>query len=42
MSGRDDELVEISPKSIRLRKHWLDPNKRKKRARQAEAARLVR
>ena len=27
----DDELVEITPKSIRLRKRWLDPNERKKR-----------
>ncbi len=34
----DDELVEVTPKSIRLRKRWLDPNERKKRerARQAE------
>jgi GTP-binding protein len=36
----DDELVEITPKSIRLRKRWLDPNMRKKmeRAREASAA----
>jgi GTP-binding protein len=35
----DDELVEITPKSIRLRKRWLDPNMRKKmeRLRGAEA-----
>jgi GTP-binding protein len=26
----DDELVEITPKSIRLRKKVLDPNERKK------------
>jgi GTP-binding protein len=26
----DDELVEITPKSIRLRKRHLDPNERKK------------
>jgi GTP-binding protein len=30
---QDDELVEITPKSIRLRKRWLDPNERKKRER---------
>ncbi|MEN6542735.1 translational GTPase TypA [Parvibaculum sp.] len=28
-----DELVEVTPKSIRLRKRWLDPNDRKKYAR---------
>jgi GTP-binding protein len=33
----DDELLEVTPKSIRLRKRWLDPNERKKRER-AEAA----
>ncbi|MGB5948271.1 MAG: translational GTPase TypA [Parvibaculum sp.] len=27
-----DELVEVTPKSIRLRKRWLDPNDRKKYA----------
>ena len=26
----DDEYVEVTPKSIRLRKIWLDPNERKK------------
>lgn len=26
----DDEMVEVTPKSIRLRKAWLDPNDRKK------------
>jgi GTP-binding protein len=35
---QDDELVEITPKSIRLRKRWLDPNERKKRERSREAA----
>jgi GTP-binding protein len=35
----DDELVEITPKSIRLRKRWLDPNERKKRERLREAER---
>ena len=34
----EDELVEITPKSIRLRKKWLDPNERKKMSRKAEAA----
>jgi GTP-binding protein len=33
----DDELVEITPKSIRLRKRWLDPNERKRRGRVREA-----
>jgi GTP-binding protein len=33
----EDELVEITPKSIRLRKRWLDPNERKKRERAREA-----
>ena len=27
---QDDELVEVTPKSIRLRKRYLDPNERKK------------
>jgi len=36
----DDELVEVTPKSIRLRKRWLDPNERKKmeRSRDREVA----
>lgn len=29
----DDELVEVTPKSIRLRKRYLDPNERKKHQR---------
>src|SRR5215468_8625017 len=36
---QDDELVEVTPKSIRLRKRWLDPNERKKRERAREAER---
>ncbi len=32
----DDELVEITPGSIRLRKRWLDPNMRKKMERYCE------
>jgi GTP-binding protein len=33
----DDELVEVTPKSIRLRKRWLDPNVRKRMERAKEA-----
>ena len=33
----DDELVEVTPKSIRIRKRHLDQNERKKAARTAEA-----
>ena len=33
----DDELVEVTPKSIRLRKRYLDPNERKRPSR-AKAA----
>ena len=35
----DDELVEVTPKSIRLRKRWLDPHERKKHDRRREAER---
>jgi GTP-binding protein len=35
---QDDELVEVTPKSLRLRKTVLDPNKRKRAERAAEAA----
>jgi len=36
---QDDELVEVTPKSIRLRKRYLDPHERKKAAkRSADAA----
>ncbi|PKL29736.1 MAG: translational GTPase TypA, partial [Spirochaetae bacterium HGW-Spirochaetae-10] len=31
----DDELVEITPKSLRIRKKFLDPNERKKMAKAA-------
>ena len=34
----DDELVEVTPKSIRIRKFHLDPHERKKAKRVAEAA----
>ena len=34
----DDELVEVTPKSIRLRKRYLDPNERKRASRAKVAA----
>jgi GTP-binding protein len=34
---QDDELVEVTPKSIRLRKMYLDPNERKRMERTKEA-----
>jgi GTP-binding protein len=34
----DEELVEVTPQSIRLRKRWLDPNTRKKMERAREVA----
>jgi GTP-binding protein len=36
----DDELVEVTPKSIRLRKKLLDPNERKRDERKKEAERV--
>jgi GTP-binding protein len=38
---QDDELVEVTPKSIRLRKRHLDPNERKKAERAREAANVA-
>ncbi len=38
---QDDELVEVTPKSIRLRKRHLDPNDRKKAERQRVAEEVV-
>jgi GTP-binding protein len=35
---QDDELVEVTPKVIRIRKRFLDPHERKKASRRAEAA----
>ena len=35
----DDELVEVTPKSIRLRKILLDPNERKRMSRAKESDR---
>ena len=37
----DDELVEVTPRSIRLRKRWLDPNLRKKMERQRDTPAVV-
>ncbi|MGE5064534.1 MAG: translational GTPase TypA, partial [Myxococcales bacterium] len=34
----DDELVEVTPKAVRIRKRFLDPHERKREARRAEAA----
>jgi GTP-binding protein len=34
----DDELVEVTPKAVRIRKRYLDPHERKRAARQSEAA----
>jgi len=34
----DDEYVEVTPKSIRLRKMWLDPNDRKRMSRASKAS----
>jgi GTP-binding protein len=34
---QDDELVEVTPKSIRLRKRYLDPNERKRMAKKTAA-----
>ncbi|MBP0493696.1 translational GTPase TypA [Pararoseomonas indoligenes] len=33
----EDELVEVTPSAIRLRKRYLDPNERKKHARRSES-----
>jgi len=35
---QDDELVEVTPKNIRIRKRYLDPHERKRQARKLEAA----
>lgn len=35
---QDDELVEVTPKNIRLRKRHLDPHERKRASRRSEAA----
>lgn len=33
----DSELVEVTPKAIRVRKRWLDPNERKRREKMSES-----
>jgi predicted membrane GTPase involved in stress response len=35
---QDDELVEVTPKVVRIRKRFLDPHERKRQARRAEVA----
>jgi GTP-binding protein len=35
---QDDELVEVTPKAIRIRKRYLNPHERKRASRQSEAA----
>lgn len=35
---QDDELVEVTPKSVRLTKRHLGPHERKKASRRSEAA----
>jgi GTP-binding protein len=35
---QDDELVEVTPKVIRIRKRYLDPHERKRQSRKSEAA----
>jgi GTP-binding protein len=37
---QDDEFVEVTPKSIRLRKKLLDPNDRKREERRREVERV--
>ena len=35
---QDDELVEVTPRAIRIRERYLDPHGRKRQSRKAEAA----
>src|SRR3954462_12085122 len=35
---QDDELVEVTPKAVRIRKRFLDPHERKRQSRKLEAA----
>ena len=35
---QDDELVEVTPKVVRIRKRFLDPHERKRQSRKMEAA----
>ncbi|MCG8442741.1 MAG: translational GTPase TypA, partial [Caulobacterales bacterium] len=34
----DDELVEVTPSAVRVRKRWLDPHERKRRGKAAAEA----
>ncbi len=34
----DDELVEVTPSAVRIRKKWLDPNERKRNEKKSDAA----
>jgi GTP-binding protein len=34
----DDELVEVTPKAVRVRRRWLDVNERKRKAKALEGA----
>jgi len=35
---QDDELVEVTPRAVRIRKRFLDPHERKRQARKLDAA----
>ena len=35
---QEDELVEVTPKVVRIRKRFLDPHERKRQSRRSEAA----
>jgi GTP-binding protein len=35
---QEDELVEVTPKVVRIRKRFLDPHERKRQSRKMEAA----
>jgi GTP-binding protein len=35
---QNDELVEVTPKAVRIRKRFLDPHERKRQARKLDAA----
>ena len=37
----DDELVEVTPGAIRLRKRYLDPNERKRNEKRSSEAQAV-
>jgi GTP-binding protein len=35
---QNDELVEVTPKAVQIRKRFLDPHERKRQARKLDAA----